>query len=329
MFRVAVIGLGRVGAGFDAPADDAVRTHLKAIIREPRLTVAMLADADRERAERERARYGLDAPVVTPETALAGQVDAVCIATPDGTHLDLASRALAGPARVIVCEKPIEGNRAARAALIERARGRALVLNHSRRWIPALASWIDQARDGRFGAPRSAVVHYNRGFRHNGTHALDLIAAILAPEILSARSIAAPLNDFSDTDLTLSLLVGLRSAGIEMPLVMLAVDGRMQTAFSVDIRFDAARIVVEDRDGIRAELHRPRAVDYAGFAPELQGAECDVDNPPRLVAHLWTNVADFLQSGTPLRCAGAEGLVAYDLADAVAAKLGQESGLAA
>lgn len=312
-----MIGLGKIGAGFDAPDDALVRTHLKAIMREPRLSIAALSDLDPARAERERARFKIEAPVLAPDAALAADVDAVCVATPDGTHGPLAMQALRAGARVVVCEKPIEGDETSRAALAAQAhaRGRAFVVNHSRRWIAPLETWAQAARAGDYGAPRSAVVHYNRGFRHNGTHALDILAACLAPAVVNARHLASPLVDLAQDDPTLSLAVTLRASGVELPLVMLAVDGRVQSAFSVDIRFDAARIVVEDIDGVRAALHRPAPTAYAGYAPELQVDASYVEEPPGLIGALWKNVADHLETGTPLRVAGDDALAVYRLAD--------------
>jgi hypothetical protein len=119
----------------------------------------------------------------------------------------------------------------------------------------------------------------------------------------------------------LSLLVNLRSLDAEFPLVLLPVDGRIQSAFSVDIRFDRARIVVEDRFGIRAELHRPRSTGYSGYAFELIVSETYFDDPPRLMSEMWTNVADHLEKAVPLRCSGEDAVAAYRLADAIEARL--------
>jgi hypothetical protein len=91
--------------------------------------------------------------------------------------------------------------------------------------------------------------------------------------------------------------------------------------FSFDIRYEKARIAVYDEAGIRAELHRPTELGLEGFAPELRRAVSFHDDPPHLIGAVWRNIADHLEQGTPLTCAGRNALAAYDLVDDVEARL--------
>lgn len=321
-FRVGVIGAGRIAATFDVPAGPEIRSHMKAILAEPRLVITHIGDEDRQKAFDAARRFGINAEIVEPDALAAADVDALCIASPDGTHLSYAELAADGPSRVVLVEKPVEGTSEQRKALAARfaARGAVLAVHHQRRWIPGLADWILQARSGTFGEPLSATVHYTRGFRHNGVHALDLVAAFFGTDVDAAVGIADNVADYSNDDMTRSLLVTMRRGARRVPLAMFGVDGRVQTAFSVALMFERAKIAVFDEGCIRAEVHRPVELDIAGFAPELRIAVRFADDPPRLLATVWRNIADHLESGVPIGCAGRDALAAYDLADAVLAR---------
>src|SRR5262249_48970510 len=151
-----------------------------------------VADVDRDRALSELCRFGVTVDVESPEVLAAANVDVVCIASPDETHIEFAGRAAAGNARVVLVEKPLGGTQEQRRDIIDRcaARGADFLVNHTRRWIPKLSDWIAQAKSGAFGHPISGVVHYTRGFQHNGIHAFDLVGAFFGADAESVQSIA-------------------------------------------------------------------------------------------------------------------------------------------
>lgn len=319
MFRVGILGMGRIAAGFDDPGGPAIQTHVKAILSEPRLSIACVSDLDLGRARSEVNRYGIEASVVSPEEILKANLDALCIATPDGSHLDYC-RMIDGKVRVALVEKPLEGDGAQRRSVVTKLAERdiALVINHQRRWIPDMAGWIAEARAGRFGKPVSVVIHYSNGFRHNGVHAFDLVAAFVGTEVLSAVSAHDAVVDYGMSDPTRTLFVTLAGP---TPVAIFGINANVQTAFSVDIRFEQARVLVFDESGIRAELFRAADIGVVGFSSELRPVSKFHDDPPRLLAEVWRNIADYLELGAPLACEGDDALAAYDLADSIVSRL--------
>ena len=316
--RVGLLGMGRIAAGFDNPGDDAVTTHLKAILGDPRLALIAAADTDRDRAARELARFGVALAPISPEDFLETALDVVCIATPDGTHLDYLDRMSDRDFKVILVEKPLEPDRVRRTNTYRKleARGTQLVVHHTRRWIPQLASWIAAGRAGDYGSPVSAVMTYNRGLRHNGVHALDLVGAFLGLEMAGGTRIGPAHHDFSDLDPTISGTVLIRHGTGDVPLHIVGVDGRKLSAFEFDLRFDRARIRIFDEGGVRAELYLPSA-STPGFADELSRADVFEDVPAAMLKLVWSNIANHLGSGEPLRCEGRSALATYNLVDDV------------
>jgi predicted dehydrogenase len=319
-YRAGLLGTGNIGAGWDEPADAAITTHLKACLAERRFELTMLADADRSRATRERDRLGARSEVVDIDALLDAELDVLCIATPDETHLDYAR---ACRARVVLVEKPLGGDDVARRELLAaiKRRGGTLIVHHQRRWIPGLAAFAAEARDGAVGRPLAGSVHYTRGLRHNGVHALDLLAATLGTRVATARAIGTPVIDRDPRDPTRSLLLELIVDDQRVPVLCIGIDGRRQTVFAVDIRFERGRLVVADEDGVRAYFHRPHPVDTNGFAPELRTQTSFHDNPPRLTAAVWSSIADHLDGGAEPPSSNESALAAYDLADAMIAAL--------
>ncbi len=317
--RVGLLGMGRIASGFDSPDGPDIYTHLKGILADPRFSLIAVADADVARAANELHRFGVVSDVVTPDALLAAELDVICIATPDETHLGFAERALSGTARLVLIEKPLTGDAARRRQLMAAmdARGKSVAVNHLRRWIPGLTDWLTDAGNGNFGEPVSAVAYYTRGFRHNGVHALDLVAACLGAVVRSVTSLADPVDDLSNDDMTRSLHVSLDVGGTIVPFILIAVDGRYQTAFDLDIRFSNASVHVFDQDGVRAALSRAVGPTQPGFSPELKTISMYHDSPAQLPKLLWKNIADHLEDGSSLLCDGTTALVAYDFADSI------------
>ncbi len=311
--------MGRIGAGLDRPEGREINTHVKAIMAEPRLILTHVADRDADLARKEAARFGVHAQVVAPEAIVTADIDALCIATPTGTHLEYLERAGNGKARVILVEKPLEGDSWRRSAAMDAlaVRGATVAVNHFRRWIPGLSDWIADARSGGFGRALHAIVAYDRGLHNNGAHAFDLIAAFIGAKVMNVVELAPPIADLSIDDGTHTLCVMLATETGEVPLIMLGCDGRVQSVFSVDMRFERARVMVFNQRGVRAELYQLGEAGVPGFAQELTPTMQYHDEPPHLLARVWRNVADHLDTGISLACAGTETLAAYDLADAI------------
>lgn len=320
-FRAGLLGVGNIGAGWDVPGDAAVATHLKACLADSRFDLAMMCDVDPARAVAEKQRYEATAQLVDVRTILAEKLDVLCIATPDETHLEYA---FACNARVVLVEKPVGGTGDERRRLLAaiRERGGILTVHHQRRWIPGLEAFLAAARLGEFGRPVSGVVHYTRGLRHNGVHAFDLVAAAFGISIDSIQPLGMPHIDRDSCDPTSSFLLALSTTGGSVPVLCVGVDGRRQTAFSVDMRFEMARIVIDDENGIRATFYRPQPIPLPGYAPELRAQEGFRDSPPRLVASVWRSIGEYLEGAGKPPCSDESMLAAYELTDAIEAALG-------
>lgn len=150
------LGVGIVGAGIMAGV------HAAAIADHPRATVTAVASRDHDSARRLADSLGARAVPTVAELVESGDVDLVCVATPDHVHAAVVEVAAAAGKHLIV-EKPFTTSLpdAARAlAAVRRAGVTAMVLfNH--RWVPAYAQAKERVAAGDIGEPRLAYARKN------------------------------------------------------------------------------------------------------------------------------------------------------------------------
>ncbi|HSG98925.1 MAG TPA: Gfo/Idh/MocA family oxidoreductase [candidate division Zixibacteria bacterium] len=139
---VGVIGLGNWG-----------KNLLREFALGPDSVVPLACDAGESARERARRQYPGLQVTADPEDILKSDVAAVVVATPPGSHFELASAAIAAGKDVFV-EKPLvldvaEGERLVAAA---EAAGRILMVGHIMEYHPAV-TWLKKyISDGHLGA---------------------------------------------------------------------------------------------------------------------------------------------------------------------------------
>ncbi|HEX7087428.1 MAG TPA: Gfo/Idh/MocA family oxidoreductase [Vicinamibacterales bacterium] len=126
--RTAVIGVGHLG-----------RHHARILAAMDGAELVAVCDTNRDRANEIAAQHG--ASVVDDPASLAGAVDAVVVATPTASHLDVAMPLIEAGIAVLI-EKPLARTLEEADALVAaaRAKGVALAVGHTERFNPAVAA---------------------------------------------------------------------------------------------------------------------------------------------------------------------------------------------
>lgn len=141
------IGVAVIGAGYWGP--NLVRNFQSS----SDFRLRWLCDLDVDRAKRVLGGYSTVETTGELATVLADdKVDAVAIATPAGTHLDVAMAALAAGKHVLV-EKPLAASRAEGARLVAEAdkRGLTLMCDHTYCYTPAVLRIRELLHAGELG----------------------------------------------------------------------------------------------------------------------------------------------------------------------------------
>jgi len=136
--RVAVVGVGSVG-----------QHHARILAAMPHVELVGVVDIKPERAAEIASRYGTTA--FTSASELVGRVDAVSIATPTVSHVDVALPFVESGAGVLV-EKPLAAALADADRLLAAAdaHGTALAVGHTERFNPAVTAALPMVSGPRF-----------------------------------------------------------------------------------------------------------------------------------------------------------------------------------
>lgn len=166
--RVGLVGYGVAGSFFHAPLIDA----------EPQLALDVIVTANEDRQVEIAEKYPRTRTVADVEAlfAQAEGLDLLVLASPNKTHVPLASRALRAGLPVVV-DKPLAGTSAEALELSRLARERGLLLStfQNRRWDSDFRTLTKLVADGELGEVRRFESRFERwrpklkgGWRESG-----------------------------------------------------------------------------------------------------------------------------------------------------------------
>src|SRR5581483_11106109 len=157
--RLQVIDIGLIGCGRVVHEN-----YAPTLVGRTEYRVRYVFDRDERQALSAAAIFGAES--VSLERLLA-TADAVVVATPPSTHVELVERCLEQRVKIILCEKPFAPSFAAAADLVRRAeeRGVGLYVGHLRRSFPHLRLARSLVSLGSIGAPRAFVASEGGRFR--------------------------------------------------------------------------------------------------------------------------------------------------------------------
>ncbi|TDX81477.1 myo-inositol 2-dehydrogenase/D-chiro-inositol 1-dehydrogenase [Rathayibacter sp. PhB151] len=189
--RFGLIGTGRIG-----------QVHAANIAADPEATLAWVCDPFVDGANAVAARYGGTVTTDAAEMFASGGIDAVLIASPTATHVDLLEAAISAGIPAL-CEKPIDLDIARVDALLPRvtSSGVAIALGFNRRFDPAFAEARARVAAGEIGAleqlsiisrdpaaPPAAYIGVSGGiFRDMTIHDFDM-ARFFLPDIVEVTA---------------------------------------------------------------------------------------------------------------------------------------------
>lgn len=275
MHKALIVGAGQIASGFDSPDDAVVRTHAHAYALHPGFDLVGFYDIDFERCESAAHKWRCRAFRSLSE---AGGVDVVSVCVPDRYHVRTALEVVETVRpRLIFMEKPIAQNRAELEVL--KATGVRFLVNYSRRYSSCFQRLASRIRVNEFGAFRNGSGYYGKGFRHNGSHMLDLLRFLIG-EIDRVTELGR-IVDWTEDDPSRTVSVGFAGGG---ELIMQACDSRDYTVFELDLMFEKARVRIVD-SGYRMEIFSAKPDDrYAGYV-RLMPMENEAVDMDQVMSH--------------------------------------------
>jgi predicted dehydrogenase len=306
--RIGVIGVGHLG-----------QHHARILASTPGVTLTGVVDTKPGRAAEIAAKYGV--PAYTDAAALAGQVDAVTIAVPTASHVEVALRFIDQGVPVLV-EKPIAATVADADRLVAAAAARGVVLaaGHTERFNPAVVAALPLV-----SSPRFIEVHRLGTFPERSLdidvifdlmiHDLDLLLSAVRSEVVSIEAVGVnvltPKIDIANVRLRFAsgCIANLTASRISRERVRKA--RFFQTDSYVSIDYAAQEV----------EVYRlMRSESAAAARPVIQGGKLEIAQQEPLAGELNDFIGAVRERRAPA-VTGDAGRDALALAERVAAEI--------
>lgn len=204
-YRVAVIGLGRMGSTIDneLPAGSPPYSVSAACAASDRLEIVAGADIDPAKRAAYAERWGVNALYDDYQAMIRQEApDLVAICTKGVLHAEMSVAVAELGAPMIFCEKAIACSLAEADAVLAAVGSRNIPYNTGvlRRFNPAYHMARQYIRDGVIGEPRCAVHFAATNLLHGHIHSLDTLSFLLDdPKIVDVWGELHP-RDLSLTD---------------------------------------------------------------------------------------------------------------------------------
>jgi len=264
-FQVAVVGLGRMGSGYDATdSSDLPRSHVAAILSNPSLVLAAVCDARVEA----RVAFIVDRKLQVPvfenlEQLFAhAKYDIVVVATDATTHEQVLHACLQAGPRLVFCEKPFcsDANTAERLAQELASKGIRVAVNYHRRWDGRFGRLRDIMRKS--GPVKHAEVLYVKGLRNYGAHAIDLLQFLFGRVYTVSRLPRALAESSGLSDPSYCAQLGFKD---ELLVNMIGFDDIEYELFELEIVASMARFSVQYGGHSIAVQHFENNLHFKGY----------------------------------------------------------------
>lgn len=250
--NVLVIGVGNIAQGFDEPDSSLVKTHLKGyLFFKNYFEVTDIFDLNKSLVEYVGLKWGISNCHYDFQKVANKKFNVISICTPDNTHEYYLDKAILMKPDVIFLEKPIGVDFAKAKKIFEYClvNNILLVTNYSRMFLNDFNQLKTELQNGLLGKVLSINIKYHKGFYHNCSHFINLVAFLLQPEYVNSLVLNS-FVDFSDQDPSISGIVRLRvGKGYEFLLNFEAFDHRVLNMTEVDILTEEYRITYYESKG--------------------------------------------------------------------------------
>lgn len=177
-FRCGVIGLGRMGCGFDDnPDKKSIDTHAGAYHFNKNAKFVALCDIEEGKLSKYSKKYNISNTYTNYKKMFQeSQLDCVSICTLSDSHLEIVDEAARHNVKGIFLEKPISDSLKDAKQIIEicERNNIKLQIDFQRRFDPFYHSIKNIVNNSNFGKIQHCSVYYGAGIANTGSHFIDL-----------------------------------------------------------------------------------------------------------------------------------------------------------
>ena len=242
MYNCAIIGLGRIGCGFDDENfSSRIFTHAGAYVKNKKTKLIAFSDID----EKKLLKYGKKYKVKNlyrnfDEMFDKEKLDIVSICTHADSHYQIVERAVKAGIKGIFLEKPISDS-LYNAKKIININNVKLQIDHQRRFSKFYQNTKQMISNKKIGNIKRVNAYYGNGIINTGTHLMDLIY-FLAGDFFWVEGKKSKFSCSMKNDLNVDGCFFLKNGGFG---TIQAVDSKKFRILEVDIIGEKGRIVID------------------------------------------------------------------------------------
>jgi predicted dehydrogenase len=316
MYNVLIIGAGNIASGYDSPVSNLFLTHAHAFIKHPGFNLVGFVDTDLNTAQSASIKWDTRYFLNLDEAFTCyPDIHVVCIAVPDHLHFDLLKQVSNYRPKLVFTEKPLTDT-LEQAYFIEKLYKELdipLLINFKRAFIPEILQVINRVKQNEFGEFKNCFGLYNRGFKHNGSHLLDLIIRFTGCKELKLLEVFDSLSDYSVTDLSYSIVAYTEN---DATVIMKSFCGTEYPIFELDLHFTSGRIRLFNT-GEKLEIYRVQPSSaFSGF--QFIQPKYVVDSSiHQSMLYAADNIFNYLSKGKSLAVSISDGIHVMQLTDQI------------
>jgi len=177
-FRCGVVGLGRMGCGFDdKPNTTSINTHAGSYFSNKNAKFVTLCDIDQNKLLKYGKKYNIQNTYLDYKKMFQeSNLDCVSICTLADSHLDIVNEAVKHKVKGIFLEKPISNSLKSSKEIIDicNKNNIKLQIDFQRRFDPLYHSIKNIVESKKFGEVQHCSIYYGAGIANTGSHFIDL-----------------------------------------------------------------------------------------------------------------------------------------------------------
>lgn len=178
-FRCGLIGLGRIGCGFDdEPSRKSINTHAGAYTSINKAKLVALCDIDETKLNKYGKKYNVSKLYTDFHEMIKNErLDCVSICTLADSHLEIVKEIAKSNVKAIFLEKPISDSLQNASNIIQICNEMKIKLqiDHQRRFDPFYQEIQKTLKSERFGKIQHVNIYYGGGIANTGSHIFDLL----------------------------------------------------------------------------------------------------------------------------------------------------------
>ena len=302
VLTVAVVGLGRIGMGYDydSPAGSEVLSHATAF--STCSGIDLVAGVDPDASKRAAFESKFRKPAYPTIEALHELVrpDVVTVAVPTHLHAPTVMSILQSRPKAVLCEKPLATTVDDGELMVKTAKeaGTVLAVNYIRHFEPGTQELCRRLATGILGDVYKGVIWYTKGLQNNGSHLIDLLQSCLGiPRVVECT---VPGRTLPDSDAEPDVHLGFEACDVYL------LAGRQECFARAEMELWTTRGVVRYQQGGEiiewaGTQSDPMLGNSLGLGHDVEKIPTDFDHYQRYVAE---SLYRHLVEGAPLVSSG-------------------------